>query len=197
MRRTTIRITTILLLLASVLIPSGPVQADRSKSSYTKTWEKYTVPDVTLVNQDGVKVNLRNLLLQDKPVLVDFIYTTCTTICPVLSANFVNFQRRMSDMPGTYQLVSISIDPENDTPKAMKTYLKRYSAKPGWDFLTGSRKDINDVIKAFKALDVLTMNKMDHYPLILLKSRTDDRWGRIFGLIGTTELMKEYEGVTK
>jgi protein SCO1 len=79
----------------------------------------------------------------------------------------------------------------------MKAYLKRYSAKPGWDFLTGSKHDIGRVIKAFNALGVFSVNKMEHYPLILVRAPSDSRWIRIFGLIGTTELMKEYKGAAK
>lgn len=161
---------------------------------YKRSLEKYEVPDVTLINQDGNKVQLKSLLLSDKPVLVDFVYTTCTTICPILSANFTNFQRQPIAKDGSYRLVSISIDPENDTPKAMKTYLDRYHAKPDWDFLTGSPDDIERVLKA---LDAKTQNKMDHYPLILIKSPSENRWLRIYGLIGTTELIKEYKGVQK
>ena len=158
------------------------------------TMEKYEVPDVTLTNQDGKKVRVKDLLLSDKPVLVDFIYTTCTTICPVLSANFTNFQRQGEAKTGPYRLVSISVDPENDTPKAMKTYLARYQAKPGWEFLTGSQSDIDKVLIAMNAK---TANKMDHYPLILIKSPTQERWVRINGLIGTAPLMKELKEVVK
>jgi protein SCO1/2 len=149
---------------------------------------------VTLINQDNVKVSIRKLLSSDMPVLVDFVYTTCTTICPVLSINFANFQKTIIEERGTTQLISISIDPEFDTPKAMKAYLKRYNAKSGWDFLTGSRADISRVLKAFK---VYTLNKMNHYPVILLKSPTDRRWVRVYGLIGTSELLVEYEKVRK
>jgi protein SCO1/2 len=162
--------------------------------SYTRTLENYEVPDVMLINQDNVRVSLRKLFSSDMPVLVDFVYTTCTTICPVLSINFANFQKTIIEERGTTQLVSISIDPEFDTPKAMKAYLKRYNAQPGWDFLTGSRDDILQVLKAFK---VYTQNKMNHYPVILLKSPSDRRWVRVYGLIGTSELLAEYEKVRK
>ena len=180
------------LLLVSLVI-SSEASAGRDKS-YTRTLEHYEVPDVMLINQDNVRVSLRNLLSSDSPVLVDFVYTTCTTICPVLSINFSNFQKTIIEERGTSRLVSISIDPEFDTPKAMKAYLKRYNAQPGWDFLTGSRDDISRVLKAFK---VYTLNKMNHYPVILLKSPSDRRWVRVYGLIGTSELLVEYEKVRK
>lgn len=172
----------------------GQAASAAKDAPYSRTLEKYEVPDVTLINQDGAKVKLKELLLSDKPVLVDFVYTTCTTICPILSANFTNFQRQLAAKAGSFQLVSISIDPENDTPKAMKAYLQRYYAKPGWDFLTGSRDDIDRVLVA---LEAKTQSKMDHLPLILIKSPAEDRWLRIYGLIGTTELITEYEGAQK
>jgi len=185
------RLIPLLAIVLCSLCLSGEAWAGRDKT-YTRTFENYEIPDVTLINQDGVKVELRKLLLADQPVLVDFIYTTCTTICPVLSINFVNFQNTIHRESGKARLVSISIDPEFDTPKAMKAYLSRYHAKPGWDFLTGSREDISRVLKAF---NVFTLNKMNHYPVILLKSPFDRRWVRVYGLIGTSELLVEYEKV--
>ena len=180
-------------LLLTILCLSKEVWAGRDMT-YTRTLENYAVPDVTLINQDGIKVNLRKMLSTDRPVLVDFVYTSCTTICPVLSINFANFQKTIIEESGKTQLVSISIDPEFDTPKAMKAYLKRYNAEPGWDFLTGTRDDISRVLKAFK---VFTLNKMNHYPVILLKSPSDSRWVRVYGLVGTSELLVEYEKVRK
>jgi len=131
------------------LLPAVSAQAEDLK--YKRTVERYTVPDVVLINQDGKKVRLKELLSGDKPVVVDFIYATCTTICPVLSVSYLNLQRKLKDSPDSPRLISITIDPENDTPRIMKTYLKRYNAKPGWDFLTGSRADIDTVMKAFDA----------------------------------------------
>jgi protein SCO1 len=186
----------LLLAAFSLDFPGGEVP-DAKGAAYTKTIQQYTIPDVTLINQEGKKIPLKKILSAGKPVLVDFVYTTCTTICPVLSANFVNFQRKKGPDAGKTQLVSISIDPENDTPKAMKAYLKRYGAKPGWDFLTGSRQDMDKVITAFNALNGTVLNKMDHLPIILIKSPADHGWVRIYGLIGTTDLMKEYQEVYK
>lgn len=106
---------------------------------------------MTLVNQEGKSVRLKSLLESGKPVVVDFIFGTCTTISPVLSACFSNLQSKLGDDSQKVHLVSISIDPENDTPKVMREYLTRYRANPGWDFLTGSREDIDTVMKSFNA----------------------------------------------
>jgi len=184
----------IILILSFVLISCcliGEAMAE-NKQSYTRTTQIYQVPDVTLINQDGARIKLREFLAFDGPVLVDFVYTTCTTICPVLSSNFMNFQKTILAESGKTRLVSISVDPDFDTPAKMKAYLKRYQAKPGWDFLTGSRTDIDRVLRAF---DVYIQDKMNHPPVILLKSPTDNHWVRLYGLIGTSKLLVEYEKV--
>jgi protein SCO1/2 len=185
------RLTILSLLLVAALLPvAAPSAAEVPK--YKRTIVNYTMPDVTLVNQNGARVKLKNLINSNKPVVVDFIYGTCTTICPVLSAGYVNLQRKLGQNSGNVHLVSVSIDPENDTPKVMKEYLKRYRAAPGWDFLTGSRADIDKVMHAF---DAYIPNKMLHYPLTLIRNPKDGTWVRIFGLTSSSEFMNEYKKV--
>ncbi len=184
-------LTILLLLCAFMSLTDRTAQAEELK--YKRTIETYSMPDVTLVNQNGARVKLKNLITSDKPVVVDFIYGTCTTICPVLSAGYYNLQRKLGQNSSNVRLISISIDPENDTPKVMKEYLKRYRAKPGWDFLTGSRSDIDKVMHAF---DAYIPNKMYHYPLNLIRNPKDGKWVRIFGLTSTSELLSEYKKVS-
>jgi protein SCO1/2 len=174
----------------ALVVLAGTVHAEGSK--YKRTSERYTIPDVTLVNQDGKKVRLRTLLETNQPVVVDFIYGTCTTICPVLSAGYVNLQRKLGAGKAAPRLVSITIDPEHDTPKVMKEYLKRYRAMPGWDFLTGTRQDIDQVMRAFSAY---IPDKMSHYPLNLIRSPRDGSWIRLFGIMSSAEFMDEYQRV--
>jgi len=163
-------------------------------AEYKRSIEKYQVPDVTLVNQDGKRIDLRSFLGGDKPVILDFIYGTCTTICPVLSIGFSHFQKKLGPEADTVRLVSISIDPDNDTPEVMKEYLERYNARDGWDFLTGKRDDIIMVMKAF---DAYVINKMNHYPLTILRGPGDEDWIRINELLSTSDLMKEYKLLLK
>jgi protein SCO1/2 len=171
-----------------------PIKTASAAPAYQRSLERYTVPDVTLINQDGKRVKFAALVNSGKPVVVDFIYGTCTTICPVLSAGYTNFQRKLGADTRSVQLVSISIDPENDTPAVMKKYLKNYRAQPGWDFLTGSRSDIDRVMRAFNAY---IPNKMDHYPIMFLKAPGDEQWVRIYGLIGTADFLQEYRLVVQ
>ena len=176
--------------LAAIILPVTSSAAESKK--YKRSVEEYKIPDVVLTNQDGRKIRLNTLLQGDTPVVVDFIYGTCTTICPVLSAGFINLQNKVSSSNQTVRLVSITIDPENDTPKVLKEYLKRYRAKAGWDFLTGSREDITRVMKAFNAY---IPDKMSHYPLNMIRSSKDGSWVRLFGIMSSREFLEEYQNV--
>jgi protein SCO1/2 len=170
------------------------VSQGEAAAKYKRTIEKYKVPDVTLVNQDGKRINLRTFLDSDRPVILDFIYGTCTTICPVLSIGYSHFQKKLGPDVDKVRLVSISIDPDNDTPQVMKEYMQRYNALEGWDFLTGKREDIIQVMKAF---DAYVVNKMNHYPLTILRAPEDEEWIRINELLATSDLMREYKLLLK
>ena len=173
---------------ASLWLSSSGFLAAQAPPPYTRTLEAYTVPDVVLVNQDGTKVKLKALLDSGEPVILDFIFGTCTTICPVLSAGYANLQTKLGTGPSKVHLISVSIDPENDTPKVMRDYLKRYRAKPGWDFFTGRREDIDKVMNAFNAY---IPNKMSHYPLTLIRDPKTGKWIRIFGMMSSSEFVAE------
>lgn len=192
MMRLQFKVTLLFFLLIFLTVTTPVTSAHAASKSYKRTVEKYKVPDIVLVNQDGTKVRLQSLLTGDTPVIVDFIYGTCTTICPVLSAGFVNLQGKLAITGHKVRLVSITIDPENDTPKIMKEYLKRYRAKPGWDFLTGSRTDIDSVMRAFNAY---IPDKMSHYPLNMIRNPKDGSWLRLFGIMSSREFLEEYQSV--
>ncbi|MDW7773936.1 MAG: SCO family protein [Desulfobulbaceae bacterium] len=174
-----------------VFLIAGQAEA---AAKYKRSVKKYRVPEVTLVNQDGKHIDLKTFLDGDKPVILDFIYGTCTTICPVLSIGFSHFQQKLGADAEKVRLVSITIDPDNDTPEVMKEYLARYNAGEGWDFLTGKREDIIQVMKAF---DAYVVNKMNHYPLTILRAPGDKDWIRISELLGTSDLMREYDLLLK
>lgn len=181
-----------ILALAATLAVNGIAGAADNKPR--RSIETYTIPNVVLVNQHGAKVKLKSVIDSGKPVILDFIYGTCTTICPVLSAGFASFQRKLGADTQKVQLISISIDPEHDTPKVMKEYLGKFRAKPGWDFLTGSRQDIDAVMRAF---DSYVPDKMYHQQLTFIHAPGSSQWVRINGLMGSSELMAEFQKAGK
>lgn len=160
----------------------------------TRAVVKYNMPDVVLLTQDGDEINFNSFLKGDKTVLVDFIFSTCSTICPLLSAGFAHFQDQLGPQRENVQLVSFTIDPEYDTPAILDEYSERYGAEKGWTFLTG---DIKDITKVMHAFDAYVPNKMSHYPLTFLRAPNKDEWIRINGLMSGSELMKEYKDLVK
>jgi protein SCO1 len=157
-----------------------------SEKRNLKGAESFSVPDVVLTNQNGEKVRLRSLLQTGKPVILDFIYSTCTTTCPVLSAGYASLQNRFGPDSQKVQLVSISIDPEKDRPQVMKEYLKRYHARPGWDFLTGDVDEIAKVLTAFRT------NEMNDNFFTLVRSPGAEKWTRILGRLSAAQIQDEY-----
>jgi protein SCO1 len=169
---------------------SAPQQSDdRPRSGYDRSLAQYEAPDVSLINQDGKYVKLKSLIDSGKPVILDFIFTTCTTVCPVLSAGFTNLRRELGAKAEQVQLISITIDPEHDRPEQLARYRQRFSGGPGWEFLTGSRDDVGRVLRAF---DAFVVDKMSHEPLYLLRASNSTQWVRIKGLIKKSDLVAEY-----
>ncbi len=173
-------------MLMMVAVLGSPADAPR----FTRTEVAIELPDVTLIDQYGREVDFRHELLGDKPVFVEFIFATCTTICPVLSAGFVSMQRKLGDDRREVLLVSITIDPEHDGPEELRKYLDRYGGKSGWDFFTGTREDIDLVMRAF---DSFVADKMSHRPLTFVHGPGRDKWVRIDGFAGSRDLMEELE----
>ncbi len=147
---------------------------------FTVSSENYSIPDVTLLNAVGAEQSLRELLSEDKPVALNFIFTTCTTICPVMTATFAQMQRELEeDEIEGLRVISISIDPEYDRPDVLSAYAKRFHAGESWIFLTGRTEDVDNVMRAF---DVYEGSKMNHQPVTLLRKTRDQPWLRVDGL---------------
>jgi len=119
---------------------------------------------------------------------VHFIFTTCTTICPVQAATFAQVQRHLGDEAAEVQMVSVSIDPEYDTPERLTEYAEKFHAGPQWDFITGTSQQMIDVQKAFDAYEG---NKMNHRALTLIRMPGSDEWIRLEGLIGASVIIDE------
>jgi protein SCO1/2 len=167
---------------ASVTDASRPEGFKRSVATYD-------IPDLSLIDQNGQEVNLVSILEPPKPVALNFIFTTCTTICPVMTATFSRLQDALGEDADTLRMVSISLDPEYDTPKVLRSYAEKFRVGGDWHFLTGDSEDIDSVLRAFNAL---TGSKMSHTPFTLFKLPDHEDWVRIDGLIGGAALADEY-----
>ena len=101
-------------------------------------------PNVPLRTQDNRDVRFYDDLVKGKVVLINFMFTTCTSLCPRSTANLVKVQELLGDHADRdVFLVSISVDPDHDTPAVLKRYAERYHTRPGWTFVTGKREDVD------------------------------------------------------
>jgi protein SCO1/2 len=157
-----------------------------------RTTASYTIPDVILINQDGQKMSLAELLDSDQPVMLNFIFTTCTAICPAMSATFASVQKKLGDDSKKLRMISVSIDPEYDTPDALNAYAKRFKAGPQWEFLTGS---LDDSVTVQKAFDADRGDKMNHAPMTLMRATPDSQWIRYEGFAKADTLAEEVRGM--
>ncbi len=156
---------------------------------YARAVAAYAPPDVALVDQHGAAVSLHAVLGHDGPLMLQFIFTTCPAVCPVLSSIFSAAQEQLGPDLARVRLVSISIDPEHDTPARLHAYARQFKAGPQWHFLTGTRADVAAVQKAF---DAYRGNKMRHPPLTFLRAAPGALWVRLDGFMSAQSLVAEY-----
>ncbi len=165
------------------------MQAMQSRE-YRRSTDSYSLPDLDLIDMHGDAVSIGKLLATDQPLVVNFIYTSCTTICPIMSATFSQAQRQMGEAAKPVKWVSISIDPEYDTPARLREYAERFHVGPNWQFITG---DLQRIIALQRAFNVYNGSKTNHRPVTLLRAGRDRPWVRLEGLTSGAELVAEYQ----
>ena len=146
------------------------------------------IPNAQLVNQFGETVRFGQLI-KGKVVALNFIFTTCTTICPPMGANLTELKRQMSDKveSGELAIISISIDPVTDTPARLKAWSNKFSPGDGWTLLTGEKSTVDGLLKGLKVFAPL---KEEHAPIIIFGKEGTDHWVRGNGLAPVAQLKK-------
>ena len=134
--------------LALILAASGC--AREAAGDYPASNGNDCLPDVSLIDQHGQAISLASL--KGKPVLIDFIYTSCASTCPVLTSKIAAVARELGPALGAnVTIVSITLDPEHDGPAQLAAYAKSQAVESNsWLFLTGKPADIDQVLAAFK-----------------------------------------------
>jgi protein SCO1 len=135
--------------------------------------------DLELLDQDGERLRFKTDVVQDRVVIIDTIYTSCPVVCAILSSVLTGVQDRLGARLGQDVLiVSISVDPTTDTPARLKEYARRWKARPGWRFLTGPPRHVDEVLKG---LNAYAPSLADHPSVLLVGDPRQRRWRRLYG----------------
>lgn len=150
-------------------------------------------PEV-LQTQNGKRLSLTDDIGEDTILVMNFIYTTCTTVCPVSSAVFQQLQDHLVKRQGNrVKLISVSVDPVRDTPQRLKNYSQRFNAGEDWLWLTGEKRQVDRVLEG---LGAYTPDFRDHPAMVLVGDPSTDRWVRFFGFPSPERLLASIDELT-
>jgi protein SCO1/2 len=173
--------------------PASLPQTDANASATKLSPAEKYFSDVELIDQDGQKLRFYSDVLKNKVVVINTFFTTCTNICPPMNRNFEKIQEALGDRLGKDAfLVSITVDPETDTPTRLKEYGRRFHARPGWMFLTGKKEN---VAWALYKLGQYVETKDDHTNIFIIGNEPKGLWKKAFGLAKAEELIRIVEDV--
>jgi protein SCO1/2 len=179
----------IAVLLATVL--PGAAQEPPAATDQDAAHHYFT--DVQLVNQNGETMRLYSDLIDGKIVVINSFFASCTGSCPLMAGSLAEIQKHLGDRVGKdVNLISISVDPTADTPAKLKDYAKRFHAKPGWYFLTGTKANVDF---ALRKLGQYVDDRNDHLNVIIIGNQRTGLWKKAFGLAKPHDLIAVVDSV--
>ena len=148
--------------------------------------------DRVLLDQDGREVRFVGDVLGDRIIVMDFVFTSCTNVCPILSAVLSQVRHSLGERVGDeVGIVSVTVDPVRDTPERLKSYAVKHNADvPGWTWLTGPKTTLEDVLIGLGAYSV---NFEDHPSMVLVGDMRTGQWSRFFGFPSPKRIVEQVE----
>lgn len=173
--------------------PHAAHRAQMAKPAEAAPAADLELKDLPLLDQDGRQVRLVSDVIGDRIVVMDFVYTTCTTVCPVLTALLLQVQERLGDRLGNeVLLVSMTVDPTRDTPERLKTYASDRGAGPGWLWLTGAKPTVESVLDG---LGAYSPDFENHAAMVLVGDGRSGQWSRFFGFPSTDRILEQVDAL--
>jgi len=179
--------------LLALFVAAAPMPAFAERPADAREAARAYFTDVELVDQNGDTVRLYSDLMDGHVVVISSMFTTCAAICPVLGQKIKSLQEAAGDRLGKdVHILSITVDPDHDTPALLREYAKRFEAQPGWHFLTGSKENVRF---ALAKLGFAVEDKDDHSTIVLLGNEKTGLWKKANGLAGTAALVEIFDSV--
>lgn len=163
-------------LFSLLLATAAWMRTDAAPARDASPWNQGYLPNAPVVTQEGSTVRFYDDLIKGRTVLISFIYTSCPTICPVVTARLAQVQDKLGDALGRdISFISISIDPETDTPAKLKAYARTFGAGAGWTFVTG---DGPTIAMLRHKLGERSRKLVEHNNTVLLYNDVTGEWSR-------------------
>ena len=191
LRSYTARLLFVFVLAFALSAPSQvSIQASsQAQASPTKTPAEAAAsffPNTVLITQDNRPVRFFDDLLKGKTVVINFLFTTCTGICPPMTTNLQKVQQQLGVRVGRdINMISITVDPTVDTPEVMKKYATNFKAGPGWYFLSGDKQSVETVLRK---LGGYVEDKNQHISLLLIGNNETGQWAKVLAMAKPTEI---------
>jgi protein SCO1/2 len=168
-------------------------RANAAASTVKVSVVEHTVPEVSLIRDDGKRVSLRDEIDDGRPVFVNFIFTSCPGICPLMSESFRQLQSRLGEESSRIHMVSISIDPEQDKPARLRGYAARFRAGAQWQHYTGT---LDASLAVQRAFGVYNGDKMSHAPITFFRALPGRPWVELQGFATGDDLLRTFKDAT-
>jgi protein SCO1 len=153
---------------------------------------RVTLHDIQLVDVDGQTIRFKSEVVGSRIVVVGFIYTSCTTICPVTSAVLADVQKRLIEKLGQrfgheVRLITLTVDPATDTSQRLKAYAANFaSPAAGWLWLTGAKPQVDRVLTG---LGAYAADFTRHSGAVLVGDARSGDWMRFYGIPNPSEIV--------
>ncbi len=173
MRTPWLLVVVVALMIVPLTAPAGEkVDSDAASRQY--------FTDTEVVDQNGKPHRFYSDLMRGKRVLINFAFTTCKTACSPVTANLAKVQKELGDRVGKdVTMITISVDPVNDTPANLKKFAAKFKAGPGWYFLTGTPANVHALLRK---LGGETEDPEKHSTVLLIGDTKTGTWIKSFAM---------------
>lgn len=162
--------------LAALIVAGAWIVSSDALQTRAGAQDPWQVMNVPLQTHDGTRVRFYDDLVKGKVVLINFIFTTCTSECPRTTANLVKVQEALGDRLGReVRMISVTVDPATDSPAVLKKYALAYGTKPGWDFVTGRQRDVDLIRRRLGVLDD-SVSRTQHTGMLVYGNEAAGQW---------------------
>ena len=166
---------------AGLVLAAAIVNLFSAAGAEARRWGPGYFPNLPVQNQHGETLNFYDDVIKGKIVVISFIFTRCTDICPLTTSRLAEAAEKLRDELGrTVHFISLSVDPENDTPDKLAGFAAAFHSGPGWQFLTGTYENMRLINDKFgERMSSLTQHRNE----ILIGNDATVDWQRntVFG----------------